>query len=461
VRRSSIATGGPQAAPNPGALRALFYGDVPHRIAGGQKSLLTAVLKAREFGLDPVMVFPGEGAFEKKCRAEGLRVRLSPGPPSFNVFGKALLRKSLAAQLGVIIKETLPYARDLARLIDEERADVVHYNTARGMILAGWGAHLAGRNAVMHQRGSVAIGRLYWLAAQALADWILLVARALLPEVFPSARGRASVLYNGVDASLPIVPRLVAREAIARKVAGATARGPGSAFATDAETPLFVSLSSPAPFKGLHYLLDAAAIARDRGVKATYILAGEPKPGGYQVWLSNKLDALGLRGTVLLAGFVEDTHELLCAADALILPSVEHERIEAGGEVFEDRSNEGLPRSILEAMAAGVPSIASDIAGVSEQIEDGKEGLLVPPKSAPCLADAIERMARDPAFREAAGRASLETVKTRFRIEDAARGLVEALAHVAAQPSGIATKALRWPALVADALRVDAPRAGG
>lgn len=425
-------------------MRAVFFGDSPHRIAGAQKSLLTAVLKARELGLEPVMVFPAEGAFEALCRAKGLEVRVLAGPPSFNVFGKALLRKSLAEQLGVIVRDTLPYARSFARLVEQERAEVVHYNTARGVILAGLGAHLAGRNTVMHQRGSVAIGRLYWLAAQSLADWILLVAKALMPEVSPSMRARASVLYNGVNVELPVVHRAVARAALAAKL--------GDGLQLDEGTTLFVSLSTPAPFKGLHYLLDAAAIAKARGVRAAYVMAGAPGGGGYTRWLTNKLDVLGLRGTVVLAGFVEDTHALLCAGDALVLPSVEHERIEDGGEVYEDRSNEGLPRSILEAMVAGLPSIASDIAGVSEQIEDGRNGLLVPPKDVVRLADAIERLAGDAGLRARMGGAAREVVRARFRIEDAAQGLVDALAMVAAQPSGLGRKMARWPALVRDGM---------
>jgi glycosyltransferase involved in cell wall biosynthesis len=427
------------------ALRALFFGDVPHRIAGAQKSLLTAVLAAREHGLEPTMVFPAEGAFEKKCRAEGLRVRVLPGPPSFALFGKALLRKSLADQIGVIVRETLPYARRFARLVDEERAEVVHYNTARGILLAGWGAHLSGRNTVMHQRGSVAVGRLYWLAAQCLADWILLVARALLPEVFPSMRERASVLYNGVNVHLPIADRAAARAEVARQLDGR--------IALDEGTRLFVSLSTPTPFKGLHYLLDAAAIAKRRGVRAAYVLAGEPRSGPYAAWLTGKLKALDLGDTVAIVGFVEDTHRLLCAADALVLPSVDHERIEANGEVLEERSNEGLPRSILEAMVAGIPSIASDIAGVSEQIEDGSSGLLVRPKDPAGLAAAIEKLASDADFRARAGVRAHQIAELRFQLEDAARGLVATLSSVAAQPSSIARKIARWPALARDAMR--------
>lgn len=428
-------------------MRAVFFGDVPHRIAGAQKSLLSAVVMAQEHGLEPVLVFPAAGAFEERCRREGLRVHVLDGPPSFQVFGKALLRASPLEQARVIAAETMPYARRFARLLEIERAEVVHYNTARGIILAGWGAHLAGRNTVMHLRGSVAIGRMHWLAAQCLADWMLLVARALMPEVLPSMRSRASVLYNGVNTAQPILDRAEARAAVLEALARS-----GRPVQCDPDARLFVSLSSPAPFKGLHYLVEAAAIAKARGVKAAYVLAGEPKPGGYEAWLRGRIEALGLADTVVLAGFVEDTHRLLCAADALILPSVEHERIEAGGEVFEDRSNEGLPRSILEAMVAGIPSIASDIAGVREQIDDGVNGLVVPAKDPAALAEAIERMASDDALRLRAGAAAREVARSRFRVEDAAKGLVDALAMVAARPSSLALKLARWPALVRDAM---------
>lgn len=429
-------------------MKAIFYCDVAHRIAGAQKSLLTAVGMGRSYGLDPTMVFAGEGPFEERCRREGLRVRIVPGPPSFHVFGKALLRKSLLGQLGVIVRETLPYARALARVIEEEGARVVHYNTARGVILAAFGAHLAGRNVVLHQRGSVAIGPAPWLAAQALSDRILLVAEALMPEVSPSMRPRARVLYNGVSTDLPLLDRVESRRAVLGQL--------GLLTASHEQGLLFVSLSSPTPFKGLHYLVEAAAIAKSRGVRATYLLAGEPRPGGYQSWLQRKLDDLGLSDDVKLIGFVEDTHRLLCAADALILPTVARERIDTGAEVFEDRSNEGLPRSILEAMNAQIPSIASDVAGVREQIVDGENGLLVPQKDPVALAEAILRMAQDEAFRLRAGAAARETVRAKFRVEDAAKGLVKNLEEMAAEPSNLARKVARWPALVLDAVNTSA-----
>src|SRR5262245_53276612 len=80
------------------AVRALFYGDAPHRLAGAQQSLLAALTRAGEFGLDPHLVFPAPGVFEQACRDGGLRVTVLPAPPAFQSFGKALLEISWTAQ---------------------------------------------------------------------------------------------------------------------------------------------------------------------------------------------------------------------------------------------------------------------------------------------------------------------------------------------------------------------------
>ena len=172
--------------------RTLFFGDTPHRLAGAQRSLLAAIGAARELGLDPVMLFPADGAMPDACRAEGLEVRILEGSEAFHTFGKALLRMGALGQARVALRELLPYARRLARVVERERADVVHFNTARGAIMAGLGAHLAGRDLVLHVRGTPAIGARLWTAAQGLSGRLILVARARgVPRALgPPARSR-------------------------------------------------------------------------------------------------------------------------------------------------------------------------------------------------------------------------------------------------------------------------------
>ena len=91
----------------------------------------------------------------------------------------------------------------------------------------------------------------------------------------------------------------------------------------------------------------------------------------------------------------------LQASDVLLLPSLD----------------EGLPTVLLEAMACGVPVVATDCGGVSEAFTDGVEGFLVPPRDAGALADALARLWRDPELRARMGEAGRATATSRFTLE--------------------------------------------
>jgi glycosyltransferase involved in cell wall biosynthesis len=108
-----------------------------------------------------------------------------------------------------------------------------------------------------------------------------------------------------------------------------------------------------------------------------------------------ELERLGLGPVARLVGERDDVLELLGGADIFVLSS----------------RSEGLPLSILEAMSAGLPVVASRVGGVPELVLDGETGLLVPPGEPSSLAAAIERLLVDPALRNrlgAAGRARVE-----------------------------------------------------
>lgn len=113
--------------------------------------------------------------------------------------------------------------------------------------------------------------------------------------------------------------------------------------------------------------------------------------------------ARGLTGHVELAGALPRAAAVarLAEADVFCLPS----------------TYEGLPLAILEAMAAGLPVVATAVAGNSEAVEDGVSGLLVPPESAAALAEALISLLLDPARRQQMGEAGRRRVAERFAIE--------------------------------------------
>jgi glycosyltransferase involved in cell wall biosynthesis len=401
------------------SLRVMFFLETPHRLAGSQRSLMAALTRIRGHGIDPLVVFPGPGQVEEAYRTAGIPTRIVEAPPSLLLFNKRLLGLGARRGIEMLVREQIPYVRTLAALIRDEGFDVVHFNTPRGILVGGAAAKLTGRPVVLHLRGAPeGFHRAFWVVAQILADRIVMVARALEQTIYPPFRRRCTVVYNGV-LEQPARDRMASRAALAVRIGR-----PELAASSDA---LFVSLSSFTPFKGLHHLLAAAAAARDRGVRAHYVLAGTSGEGWYQDHVLQRRSELGLEDIVHLLGFVPDPLSVLAAADAVVLPSVHHEWLEVDGVPHEVHGTEGLPRSILEALSLGVPVIATDVQGVAEQVDDGDSGLVVPPSDPAALAAAIVRAAADPAWRERAGERGRAIARSRFTIDGAAAGLASVL----------------------------------
>jgi glycosyltransferase involved in cell wall biosynthesis len=97
----------------------------------------------------------------------------------------------------------------------------------------------------------------------------------------------------------------------------------------------------------------------------------------------------------------EAAGQLLSRASVFVLPSYA----------------EGLPMSVLEAMAAGCPVVATRVGGIPDLITDGVDGLLVPPGDPHALAAALERILRDPAFARQLGNAARQTIANRYTAE--------------------------------------------
>ena len=106
-------------------------------------------------------------------------------------------------------------------------------------------------------------------------------------------------------------------------------------------------------------------------------------------------------GRLQFLGSRSDIHALLAAADFFVLPS----------------DVEGLPMAVLEAMAHGLPVVATAVGGIPEVITDGREGLLVPPGDAAALARAIQRLLTSSEMRLRLGDAARDRVSKEFSLE--------------------------------------------
>ncbi|MDQ5809099.1 MAG: glycosyltransferase family 4 protein, partial [Actinomycetota bacterium] len=149
--------------------------------------------------------------------------------------------------------------------------------------------------------------------------------------------------------------------------------------------------------KGHDVAIEAVAALRDRFPRLRLLVLGE---GPHRAEIERMAAPLGDR--VLLAGQRNDVMDVLDATDVLLHPT----RIDA------------LPTSLIEAAAAGVPVVATDVGGVPEIVVDGEGGLLVPnPPSAGPVADALARLLEDDGARAAMGAAARRAFEERFTAE--------------------------------------------
>ncbi len=168
-----------------------------------------------------------------------------------------------------------------------------------------------------------------------------------------------------------------------------------------------LSIGSLQPYKGQAYLVDACGLLLERGFNFRCRIVGG---GELMPQLEQRIRARGLAQRVILTGAQtqESVAHMLSEADCYLQPSI----ITSSGKM------EGIPVSIMEALACALPVVASDISGISELVRPGETGWLVPEKNAEALAQAILDVARQP--EEAARRAGLgrELVLREFGISE-------------------------------------------
>lgn len=223
-----------------------------------------------------------------------------------------------------------------------------------------------------------------WLAKQ--SDVVVVLSddwRRRLSERLPAAR--FAVVANGVPAF------------------------PSALKQKNATTTRFLFLGTISVGKGIPVLIEAASKSR---LPWSLDLAGNEDQPGFMASTGELIKQLGLSERIRLLGPVvgEAKNRLLQDADGFVLPSLA----------------EGLPMALLEAMAARLPVVVTTVGAMPEVVRDDVEGYLVPPEDATALADALDRLAADPALRHRLGQAASVSCDRAYGIER----MVETLADL-------------------------------
>jgi len=154
-----------------------------------------------------------------------------------------------------------------------------------------------------------------------------------------------------------------------------------------------------APQKGHAYFIDAARRVAERLPYVRFLLVGD---GELREAIERQIVRAGLKDRFIIVGAREDGTDLLPSLDLVVLPSLW----------------EGMPYALLEALAAGKPVIASCVGGMQDVIQDGVNGVLVPPRDPVALAEAMVKVLENPVLGSKIGDRARETVATRYRIEE-------------------------------------------
>jgi glycosyltransferase involved in cell wall biosynthesis len=170
------------------------------------------------------------------------------------------------------------------------------------------------------------------------------------------------------------------------------------------------------PYKGIAFLVAAARRLADQGVDVRCDVIGG---GPLQAELTAEIERAGLGERFHLLGprSQAEVAEALASADLFVLPSI----------VAPDGQMEGIPVSLMEALAAGLPTIATRLSGIPELVVDGRTGYIVPPGDAESLAAAIARALAEPERARALAQAGRALVQEQFEIRGCMERLVAAI----------------------------------
>jgi glycosyltransferase involved in cell wall biosynthesis len=350
---------------------------------GGQNQVLLTLMGLRALGHRTLLVAHAGGQLRQRA-AEGLD--LVPLAPKTEL--------------------DLTAAWRLSRLIKQLKPDIVHAHDPHGVAMAALALSmstqlakpplLAARRVDFHLRGS-SLSR--WKHRQ--VDCFLCSSDAiremLIGDGVPPAR--TVTVHEGID--------------IERVDAAAPANLHGE-FWLPHHAPIVGNVAALVGHKGQTHLVEAARLVLPQVPDARFVIAGE---GELRPVLERQIKDHRLEKHVLLTGFRPDVLSLHKAFDIFVMSSV----------------TEGLGTSLLDAMAAGKPIVATRTGGIPEVVVDEETGILVPPRNHTAMAGAIVRLLKDDGLRRRMGEAGRQRACRQFSAERMVQETVRVYQRIAFQ----------------------------
>ncbi|MBK7642035.1 MAG: glycosyltransferase family 4 protein [Planctomycetes bacterium] len=345
-------------------------------VGGAEMHLLAQVRGQRARGHEPSVAFlKGHGTLAQDFAAAGAsRVERLPLGPGFPLRLARLARGTdivhthlLKADMAVALCAGSAQAR--AQLISSKHNDEQVLRRSLVGRIHGWLGNRPARTIALSDHVAGFVERY----GRVRREKLVRIYYGLDPAPFEAARAAAAALKNALRASLGFGPQDV----------------------------VFTCVARFAPQKAHHVLLRALALAREREPRLALLLVGDDPFGEGRVRAEALAAELRLGPRCVFAGIRRDVPALLAASEGFVMSSLW----------------EGLGLVFLEAMATGLPVVASGVSAVPEVVLDGETGLLVPPSDPEALSRALCELARDPERRARMGAAGVRRVRAAFGLE--------------------------------------------
>jgi len=291
-------------------------------------------------------------------------------------------------------------ARKLYRLVREQQIDIVHSFHQTADLWAAPIARLAGAKVLISSRRDMGI----------LRNWKHAFGYRLLRGVFDQVQAvsegvRQYVLQtDGVNPERTVTVRTGIDAEV--QLSAAQLEGVRQQFEISADRPTVITVANCRHVKGTDVLVRAAALVGKEFPEAQFLvvgtLGGNDTERSFTKQVQELRDSLGATSQVRFLGrVVEEVPALLRVSDIFLLAS----------------RSEGFSNALLEAMRAGLPSVATAVGGNPEVVVEGETGFLVPPENPQELADRILRLLRNPEMRTEMGRAARHRMREKFTVE--------------------------------------------
>jgi glycosyltransferase involved in cell wall biosynthesis len=277
------------------------------------------------------------------------------------------------------------------------RPDICHMITLKTFLVAGVASRLAG---VCKRIGSVSGLGFFFISN----DWKTRFSRWLYRPLFRfamSSQATEVIFQNEDDRNLLCDFAYIDRKKT-HLIPGSGVDLSRFTFLPEPPAPVvFVLIGRMLKDKGVIEFVQAAKTLLNKGIQARFVLAGMPDETNPASLSLAQLEAWNAEGTVEWMGFVKDIPELIASTHVVVLPSY----------------REGFPRVLIEAAAAGRPSVTTDVPGCRHAILNNETGILVSVCDDEALAKAMEQLANDSDLRTRMGTRARELAEEKYAIE--------------------------------------------